>query len=176
MPCGKLYWKENDDWIKYQEEVMTNKFFGFLEVDIEVPEDKWEYFSEMCPLFINKEYTEEVCGQYTNDLLTKLGKKPTKSRKLIATLKAQNVLLKSTRLKWLIEHGCVVTKLHGIIEAKRGRVFKDFMDWVTDERRKGDIDLKYAIIADAAKIVGNSAFGRTGMDKINIKKLKCVMK
>jgi hypothetical protein len=46
------------------------------------------------------------------------------------------------------------------------------MDWVTDERRKGDIDLKYAIIADAAKTVGNSAFGRTGMDKNKHKKVK----
>jgi hypothetical protein len=172
MPCGKLYWKENDDWIKYREELITNKFFGFLEVDIEVPEDKWEYFSEMCPIFINKEYTEEVCGDYTKDLLKKLGKKPTKSRKLIATLKAEKILLKSTRLKWLIEHGCVVTKLYGIIEAKRGRIFKGFMDWVTNERRKGDIDLKYAIIADAAKTVGNSAFGRTGMDKNKHKKVK----
>jgi hypothetical protein len=126
----------------------------------------------MCPIFVNKEYTEEVCGQYTKDLLKKLGKKPTKSRKLICTLKAEKILLKSTRLRWLIEHGCVVTKLYGIIEAKRGRVFKDFMDWVTDERRKGDVDLKYAIIADAAKTVGNSAFGRTGMDKNKHKKVK----
>jgi hypothetical protein len=74
MPCGKLYWKENDDWIKYREELMADKFFGYLEVDIEVPEDKWEYFSEMPPIFINKEYTEEVCGQYTNDLPKSLQK------------------------------------------------------------------------------------------------------
>ena len=60
MPCGKLCWQEANDWTKYQEEVMLNKFFGFLEVDIEVPEDNYEYFSEMCPIFINKEYAEEV--------------------------------------------------------------------------------------------------------------------
>ena len=172
MPCGKLYWKENDNWSYYQKQVMTDKFFGFLEVDIEVPEDKWEYFSEMCPIFINKEYSEDVCGQYTNNLLEKLGKKPTKSRKLISILKAEKILLKSTRLKWLIEHGCVVTKLHGIIEAKRGRIFKSFMDWVTNERRKGDVDIKHAIVAAAAKLIGNSAFGRTGMDKNKHKKVK----
>ena len=172
MPCGKLCWKENNDWIKYREEVMADAFFGFLEVDIEVPEDKWEYFGEMCPIMLNKEYTEEICGEYTKDLLQKLGKKPTKSRKLIATLKAEKILLKSTRLRWLINHGCVVTKLHGVIEAKRGRIFKGFMDWVTNERRKGDVDLMYAIIAECAKLVGNSAFGRTGMDKNKHKKVK----
>jgi hypothetical protein len=172
MACGKLYWKENNDWEKYQKEVATNKFFGFLEVDIHVPEDKWNYFSEMCPIFVNKEYNEEVCGQYTKDLLEKLGRKPTKSRKLISTLKAEKILIKSTRLRWLMEHGCVVSKLHGVIEAKRGRVFKGFMNWVTNERRKGDIDLKYAIIGEVIKNVGNSAFGRTGMDKNKHKKVK----
>ena len=172
MPCGKLYWKETEDWLKYKEEVLKDRFFGFLEVDIEVTEDKWEYFGEMCPLFINKEFTEEVCGPYTNNSLIKLDKKPSKSRKLIATLKAEKILLKSTRLRWYIEHGLIVTKLYGVIEAKRGRVFKDFMDWVTDERRKGDVDKKYALKADNSKITGNSGFGRTGMNKNKHKKVR----
>ena len=81
---------------------MTDNFFGFLEVDIEVPEYKWNYFSEMCPIF-------------QKDLLEKLDRKPSKSRKLLATLKGEKILIKSTRLKWLIEHGCVVTKSLGII-------------------------------------------------------------
>jgi len=45
--------------------------------------------------------------------------------------------------KW---HSCVITKLHGIIEA-----VPRFMDWVSDERRKGDIDNKYAITARCIK-------------------------
>ena len=52
-----------------------------------------------------------------------------------------------------------------MIPAERGNIFKGFMDKVTNERRKGDDDLKYAIIAEMWKLVGNSAFGRTGMNK-----------
>ena len=44
------------------------------------------------------------------------------------------------------------------------------MDWVSDERRKGDVDTKYAIIADGAKTVTNNAFGRTIMNKNKHKK------
>ncbi|CAP29846.1 Protein CBG10425 [Caenorhabditis briggsae] len=117
MPCGKLYFKESNNW----------------KVDIEVPKDKWNYFSEMCPIFVNKEYDETICGDYTLNLLESLERKPTKSRKL----------------RWMLEHGCVVTKLYGYIEAKRRRIFKGFMDWVSDERRKGDVDSKYAIISEA---------------------------
>ena len=39
------------------------------------------------------------------------------------------------------------------------------MNWVSDERRKGDIDTRYTIIAEACKNIGNSAFGRTVMNK-----------
>ncbi|UMM32809.1 hypothetical protein L5515_006485 [Caenorhabditis briggsae] len=171
MPCGKLYFKENDDWSKIEKQVLDNSLFGFLEVDIEVPKDKWNYFSEMCPIFVNKEYDETLCGDYTLNLLKSLERKPTKSRKLVVTLKAKQILIKSTRLRWMLEHGCVVTKLYGYIEAKRRRIFKGFMDWVSDERRKGDVDSKYAIISEGAKLVGNSAFGRTGMDKNKHKKV-----
>src|SRR5271165_3244992 len=145
--------------------VTSNDFFGFLEVDIEVPEDKYEYFSEMCPIFKNAEYSEEESGEYTKRLALKLGKKLKTSRKLIGALKATKILIKSTRLRWLIQHGCNVSKLYGVIPAKPSRVFKGFMNWVSDERRKGDVDEKYAVISEGSKIVGNSAFGRTGMDK-----------
>ena len=98
--------------------------------------------------------------------------KHTTSRKLIATFKGEKVLIKSTRLKWLLKHGCVITKLHGVIPAKPRKCFEGFMKWVSDERKKGDIDMKYAIIAECAKVIGNSSFGRTVMDKSKHKNVK----
>ena len=87
------------------------------------------------------------------------------SKKLIASLKGEKLVIKSTRLRWMIEHGCIVTKLYGIIPAIPRRCFEGFMQWVSDERRKGDINTRYTIIAEACKNIGNSAFGRTVMDK-----------
>jgi hypothetical protein len=54
---------------------------------------------------------------------------------------------------------------HGYIRAEKGDIFKKFAEKVSEERRKGDVDKKYAIIAEMWKLVGNSAFGRTGMNK-----------
>ena len=65
----------------------------------------------------------------------------------------------------MIEHGCVVDKLHGVIPAQPAKIFQKFMEKVSEERRKGDTDPKYAIIAEMWKLVGNSAFGRTGINK-----------
>jgi len=82
------------------------------------------------------------------------------------------LVIKSTRLKWLVEHGCLITKVHGVIEAIPRKIFAGFMDWVSNERRKGDIDQKYAIIAEYCKTIGNSSFGRTVMDKTKHKDVK----
>jgi len=65
----------------------------------------------------------------------------------------------------LVEHGCIITKIYGVIKAIPCKIFANFMNWVSDERRKGDIDQKYLIIAECCKTIGNSSFGRTIINK-----------
>src|SRR5207245_1138629 len=77
-------------------------------------------------------------------MVLKLKNNFTESRKLIASLQANKILLLSESLSWLIDHGCVVTKLYGVIPAIPRNIFKGFADWVSDERRKGDRDIQYA--------------------------------
>ena len=46
---------------------MTNKLFGFVECDIEVPDYLKDHFSEMCPIFKNIEINQnskEVIGDH----------------------------------------------------------------------------------------------------------------
>jgi len=82
------------------------------------------------------------------------------------------LVILSSRLKWLVEHGCIITKIYGVIEAIPRKIFKGFMEWVSDERRKRDINQKYMIIAECCKTIGNSSFGRTVMDKSKHKDVK----
>jgi hypothetical protein len=89
-------------------------------------------------------------------------------------MKGEKILIKSTRLKWLVKHGCIISKLHGYIKAKPRRCFEGFKIWVSDERRKGDVDLKYAVLAEGAKTVGNSSFGRTIINKYKHKSITYV--
>ena len=161
---GKL---NSSTWVTF-----LDSFFGIVELDLEIPQDKYEYFGEMPPIFKNIEYNEEEGGEYMKKVIMEIKEKCTKSRKLIASLKAKRISMTSTELKWLLEKGAIVTKLYGVIPAERGRPFKNFTDWVSEERRKGDRDTCHAIIAEAAKTVGNSAYGRTGMNKNKFKKVR----
>jgi len=162
MPCGKLQYIPKT-------EIDLNTSFGFVEVNIHVPEHLYNFFGEFPPIVKNMEYSNNICGDYTTKLLNN---KCTKSRKLIATWKGNNLVIKSTRLKWLVNRGCILTKIYGVIEAIPRKIFEGFMNWVSDERRKGDIDKKYAIISECCKTIGNSSFGRTVMDKTKHKNVK----
>ena len=52
-----------------------------------------------------------------------------------------------------------------MIHCKQWRIFKSFGELVSNERRKGDTDEKYKIIGEEMKNIGNSAYGRTSMNK-----------
>jgi len=162
MPCGKLEYITKSD-------INLNTFFGFVELDIEVPTHLYNYFSEFPPIVKNIEYSNEMCVDYTAELLNH---KFTKSKKLIATLKGETLLIKSPRLKWLVDHGCVITKIYGVIEAVLRKLFARFINWVSDERRKGDIDQKYMNFAECCKTIDNASFGRTVMNKNKHKNVK----
>ncbi|GMF15561.1 unnamed protein product [Phytophthora lilii] len=47
-----------------------------------------------------------------------------------------------------------------------------FMEAVSNARREGDVDKSKATIAEMVKLVGNSAFGRSGMDMSKHKEVK----
>ena len=44
-------------------------FFGLVEVDIKIPEEKYEYFGEMPPIFKNIEYSEDEGGEYMKKVI-----------------------------------------------------------------------------------------------------------
>ena len=68
-------------------------------------------------------------------------------RSLIGSLKGEKILLAMPLLKWYLEHGLEVTKVHQVVE------FKPFGDSASDARRSGDADPRKAIIADTMKLV-----------------------
>ena len=173
MPCGILKYIENkgsdtkeaiDAYVEEFEKVYGK---GSIEVDIYTPKHLYNQLGEYPLIFKNVEYdANEEAGEFMKDICDKFdNKKKRMTRKLISSFKGEKVIIKIERLKWLLEKGLIITKIYGCIPCKMGRPFKKFMEKVSEERRKGDIDPDHEIIAEMWKLVGNSAFGRTGMDK-----------
>ena len=171
MPCGKekvfssnpeakpeQSSEEKDELIQ---NVLNNKLFGFFQVDIEVPEQLLDKFSEFSPLFILSEVPEDQIPQHMQDYKINTGRKKIKNnKKLLGVMKAEKILLYSPLLKWYLNHGLQVTKIHKYISYTPGRPFKWFPEEVSSARRAADSDKNKKQLGDTAKLKGNSFYGK----------------
>ncbi|KAG2961560.1 hypothetical protein PC119_g26072 [Phytophthora cactorum] len=174
MPCGRLTTIEAYDGIV--EDIAADKIFGFLECDILTPDHLKDYFSEMTPIFKNTLIDcadESVIGHHMykyNEARKQSRAKP--ARKLIGSYFGEKILIYAPLLKWYISHGLKISKTYCFIKASSHKAFDPFMEAVSNARREGDVDKSKAMIAEMMKLVGNSAFGRSGMDMSKHKEVK----
>ena len=163
MPCGKekVFKCDHAEQDEIIQNVLNDKLFAFFEVDIEVPEQKRKRFSEFCPLFVISEVTEEQIPQHMKDYKTNTGRKMIKNnKKLLSVMKTEKILLYSPLLKWYLNHGLQVTKIHRYISYTSGRPFKWFPEEVSSARRAADQDKNKRQLSDTAKLKGNSFYGK----------------
>ena len=92
-----------------------------------------------------------------------LSKEPRKL--LVGGMAAKQILLATPLLKWYLDHGLVVSKMHRVIELTPMRCFRDFAYRVCQARRGGDKYVNKAVIAESMKLIGNSAYGSLLMRK-----------
>ena len=163
MPCGKekVFHCDPEEKDKLIQNVLNDKLFGFFEVDIEVPEQKCKRFSEFCPLFVISEVHEDQIPQHMKDYKINTGRKMIKNnKKLLGVMKTEKILLYSPLLKWYLNHGLQVTKIHRYISYTSGRPFKWFPEEVSSARRAADQDKNKRQLGDTAKLKGNSFYGK----------------
>jgi hypothetical protein len=90
----------------------------------------------------------------------------TKNRKLlVGGMKGKRLLIATPLLRWYILHGLSVTVVHEVVEFPKQKCFKQFGDKITQARRLGDVDSTMAVRALIQKLIGNSSFGGTILNK-----------
>jgi len=141
---------------------------GIAQVDIEVPQALRKDFDLFPPLFKNVEISRDDIGDYMkqfaeeNDVLSK----PRKA--LISSMSDKEAPYCTDYLKWCLDHGLVITKVHLVVEFKYRKCFKGFMDKVTEARIDADNhpgEIGPRLLSDSRKLLGNSAYGKTVMDQ-----------
>ena len=108
------------------------KWFGFAEVDIEIPEPLHARFEEMCPFFYNIEVPVEALPQQMHDYLHRTGRKCVDGKKLVGALSAEKLLVYAPLLRWYVDHGTVVTKVYRTIDYQPAKIFPWFVEQVTE--------------------------------------------
>ena len=166
MPCGK------ERVVNYAEEYQTEDsfiltdmlkegiWFGFAEVDIEIPNHLHQKFEEMCPFFYNKAVPFKAVPEHMLKYLRNTGRKKGDGKKLVEALSAKRILLYAPLLFWYVNHGAEITKVYRTIDYTPAKIFPWFVEQVTEARRTGDVEKSKALLAEVFKLLGNSGYGK----------------
>ena len=165
MPCGPGYVKSYDNPEAYArvfpQFLWMEEWFGFAEVDMEVPEELWPEFEEFPPLFINRGVPDSAVPQHMHDYLQQSGRKRFPEQpKLLGVMSAKKILLYAPLLAWYLNHGLKLTAVYRTIDYEPREIFSWFVNEVANNRRKGDADKNKALLAEVFKLLGNSAYGK----------------
>ncbi len=150
--------------------IKNEKIFGMVECDIEVPQNKRKYFEELTPIFKNVDISINDIGEnmkkycLDNDLL----KQPRKQ--LIGSYFGDKIWIMSPLAKWYLDKGLIIKKIYQFLEFDKMENFSEVVDEIIKYRRLGDIDKKYEMIGGIFKLIGNSIYGKSILNKNNIHK------
>lgn len=77
----------------FMQKVTDGSWFGFAEVDIEIPRRLGRKFEEMCPFVVNKQVPAEAVPQHMLDYLQCTGRNRGTGKKLRGALSVEKMLV-----------------------------------------------------------------------------------
>ena len=162
MPCGKemvVNWEEEETFVLTCM-LKEGIWFGYAEVDIEIPNHLHQKFEEMCLFFYNKAVPAKAVPEHMLKYLRDTGRKRGEDKKLMGTLSAQRMLVYTPLLLWYVNHGAVIKRVYRTIDYTPAKIFPWFVEQVTEARRTGDVEKSKALLAEVFKLLGNSGYGK----------------
>ena len=145
--------------------IVDGSIFGIAECDIEVPDHLRDKFKDFQPIFKHVSITINDVGEHMKAFCKEAGILKSPRNSLVGSYFANNHLIATDLLRWYIQEGFTIKRIHMIVQYHRQKVFSDFCKGVMDARRAADKDPSTKIVADVMKLIGNSAYGKTITDK-----------
>ena len=133
--------------------------FGYVQCNIEVPENLRENFANFPPVFRNILDSENHIGDLMKMYAEKEGLMSQPRKMLISSFTLQNGTLITPLLLFYLQLGLVVTKKHRFVEYTLRKCFNGFVQAAVDARRKGDENPKSSVVAETMKLLANSSYG-----------------
>ena len=116
-------------------------------------------------------HLDTTAAQYQINLIwNKMLKTP--RRILISSYNADCMLLITPLLRWYVQHGLLITKVHLVIEWEGRHCFRDWMEEAANTRGIAQRDPSKAIIGESAKLLANSAYGKMCEDRTRFRRIR----
>ena len=161
----------NSNPIKWIESLDTYDKYGyFIECDIEVDDNKHDYFNDL-PLFPSQKYGvySNPMKKFANDFdIDDLNKKESSKKLICDLLKKEHYVVHYSMLQLGIELGYKVTKIHNVIKFRQAPFIYEYVNLLSEMRAKS----KTGVLKNLFKLLANSIYGKfveTGLKRMKVK-------
>ena len=147
------------------EQIRSGKLFGYVQCDIEVPEELKEKFANFPPIFKNTNVGRHDIGSLMKDYAEKEGLLSQPRKMLISSNFLENGTLITPLLLFCLDLGLLCKKIYRFVEYTPVKCFYKFVQTAVDARRKRDENPNSSVVAETMKLLANSSYGYQIMDR-----------
>ena len=147
------------------EQIKTGKLFGYVQCDIEVPEELKEKFANFPPIFKNTNVGRHDIGSQMKDYAEKGGLLSQPRKMLISSYLLENGALITRPLLIYLDLGLASKKIYPFVEYTPVQCFNKFVQSAVNARREGHENPNSSVVAETMKLLANSSYGYQIMDR-----------
>ena len=147
------------------EQKRSGKVFGYVQCDIEVPEELKKKFPNFPPIFKNTNVGRHDIGSLMQEYAEKQELLCQPRKMSILSYFLENGTLITPLLLIYLELRLVCKKIYRFVEFTPVKCFKKFLQSAVDGRREGDENPNSSVVAETMKLLANGSYGYQIMDR-----------
>ena len=147
------------------EEIKKGKVFGYVQCDIEVPENLKANSANFLPIFKSTSVSKNDFGDLMKNYAEeeRLLSQPRKT--LIYSFTIQNGKLITPLLLFYLQLSLACTKTHRFVEYTSKKCFNSLVQSAVDAKRQSDENPNSSVVTETMKLLTNSSYGYQIMDR-----------
>ena len=143
----------------FLEEIKKGNLFGYVQCDIEVPENLKSEFVNFPPILKNTLLTKSDIGDLTRNCAEERRLLSQPRRMLVSSFTLQNGTLITPLLLFYLQLGLVCTKIHRFVEYNPKKCYNSFVKSAVDATNQVDENPNSSVVAETMKFLANSSYG-----------------
>ena len=147
------------------EQIRSGKLLGYIQCDIEVPEELRKKFADFAPFFKTTNVGRHEIGLLMKDYNEKEGLLCQPRKMLISMYFLENGTLITPLLLFYLELGLVCKKIYHSVEYIPVKRFNNFVQSAVNANREGDENPNSSVVAETMKLLANSSYRYRIMDR-----------
>ena len=147
------------------EGIKKGSLFGYVQCDIEVPEELRVKFAKLPPIFKKTLVSKNDIGDLMKTYAEEDWIMSQPRKMLISSFTLQNGTLITPLLLFYLQLGLVVTKTHRFVEYTPKKCFNKLVQSAVDARKKSDENPNSSVVAETMKLLANSSYGYQNIDR-----------